>query len=237
MADLTANIIFAIIIGFIPALVWLWFWLKEDSEHPEPKRIIAYTFFAGMMATVLALAGEQLVYFFGNKTVLMTLGSGFIFLLIFALIEEVSKYLAARRGLNSAAFNEPIDAIIYLITAGLGFAALENILFIANASIIAGSFAPGFMTGSMRFLGATLLHSATSAIVGIFIGFSFYQKRWKKVINSFIGIILATLLHALFNFYIIKAGDGQIFKIFAALWLIVLIIILLFEKVKRIKKK
>ena len=227
---------FAIIIGFIPALIWLWFWLKEDKKHPEPKRIIAFTFIAGMVSTIAALVGEQAVYYISKDTIIMTLSSGLVLLFIFALIEEVVKYLAAWRALRLPDFNEPIDAVIYLITAGLGFATLENIIFLLNTFLNDGIIL-GFMNGNMRFLGATLLHSATSAIVGLSIGFTYYQKKQIKVINNFIGILLATTLHALFNFYIITIRDNAIFKVFAILWLVVLIIILLFEHIKKIKEK
>jgi len=145
------------------------------------------------------------------------------------------KYIAARRALHMPAFNEPIDAVIYLITAGLGFAALENALFLVG-SFLDGGLINGFVVGNMRFLGATLLHSVTSAVVGIAIAFSYFRKQEIKVINTFLGIILATLLHAIFNFYIIRTGGGELLNIFLVLWVFVLIIILLFERVKRIKK-
>jgi RsiW-degrading membrane proteinase PrsW (M82 family) len=41
--------------GLLPALLWLWFFLKEDSKRPEPKWLILAAFLAGMLAVILAL--------------------------------------------------------------------------------------------------------------------------------------------------------------------------------------
>jgi len=235
MASITTSITFAIFAGILPALIWLWFWLREDRKHPEPKRLIATTFFFGMVATAMALTFEFVFNHLTNQTFIQSIWSGAFGIIVLALIEEIFKYIAARRALHMPAFNEPIDAVIYLITAGLGFAALENALFLVG-SFLDGGLINGFVVGNMRFLGATLLHSVTSAVVGIAIAFSYFRKQEIKVINTFLGIILATLLHAIFNFYIIRTGGGELLNIFLVLWVFVLIIILLFERVKRIKK-
>ena len=71
--------------------------------------------------------------------------------------------------------DEPIDAVIYMITVALGFSALENALFLSNL-ISTSSFAQSIITGNSRFLGATLLHVASSAAVGVMIGLSYYKN-------------------------------------------------------------
>ena len=53
-----AEIIFAISGGILPALIWLWFWLKEDL-HPEPKKAISLTFFFGMLMVPAAFVLEK----------------------------------------------------------------------------------------------------------------------------------------------------------------------------------
>ena len=51
----TINFSVAFLCGLIPALFWLWFWLREDKERPEPLLLIAITFIAGMAVVPLAL--------------------------------------------------------------------------------------------------------------------------------------------------------------------------------------
>ena len=53
--------ILAFFFGLIPALVWLWFWLKEDT-HPESARMITLSFLGGMTAVIFVLPLEQLVF-------------------------------------------------------------------------------------------------------------------------------------------------------------------------------
>jgi len=48
------DVFFAFVGGLLPALLWLWFWLREDL-HPEPRRILLLTFTAGMVMAIVAL--------------------------------------------------------------------------------------------------------------------------------------------------------------------------------------
>src|SRR5690349_9398840 len=51
---------YAFIGGFLPALVWLYFLLKEDYRHPEPRAVLLMAFMAGMAAVPLAVPLESL---------------------------------------------------------------------------------------------------------------------------------------------------------------------------------
>lgn len=220
-----ATFFFALGTGILPALFWLWFWLKEDP-HPEPRGILVATFLSGMVAVGAALLFE---YFFSLYF------SGIVLLLLWAFTEEILKYLAAWKiAFVKPSFDEPIDALVYLITAALGFAALENIFFILKTFSTDGMLS-SFITGNLRFIGATLLHTATSAIVGASLAFSFFHKEKRKY-NVLGGLLLAGFLHFIFNYFIIKSSGESVLKIFIPLWLGIIIIIFIFEKVKRINK-
>jgi len=220
-----SNLFFAIAGGFVPSLLWLWFWLKEDS-HPEPRSALISTFIAGMIIVPLAMIFEYIVAF------PVGLASG-LSLLAWAFIEEILKYLAVRKtAFCKSCFDEPVDAIIYMITAALGFASLENTLFIIKTFHNSGIMS-GIDIGNMRFIGATLLHTASSAIVGAFIAFSMRKNRKNLKRNTCIGLVVAGLLHFAFNYLIIKSGGGNILKVLMPLWLIIIVIIFVFEKVKK----
>ena len=128
-------------------------------------------------------------------------------------------------------FDEPVDAIIYMITAALGFASLENTLFILK-TFNDGGILSGIDIGNMRFVGATLLHTASSAIVGAFMAFSLRKNKKNLKRNTYIGIIVAGLLHFAFNYLIIESGGGSVLKILMPLWFIIIVLIFIFEKVK-----
>jgi len=230
------HLLFSLMGGILPALLWLWFWLKEDRVHPEPRRLIILTFFAGMAAVVLAMPLEGFAYKILEQTNTLEIWGGILLLLLWALIEEWTKYFAAKKAaLNKKDYDEPVDALIYLITAALGFAAAENVIFLAEVSIGFG-FLPGFFTANLRFLGATLIHILSSAAIGASLAFSFFHKE-KRHRNLIFGFIFATILHMLFNFFIIKSNRENIFFVFAPFWSLIIILLLIFEKVKRIKLK
>lgn len=215
--------------GVLPALLWLWFWLHEDSRRPEPRGRIFATFLAGMLVVPLAVPVQRWIAgnFSGETTVLF----------FWALAEELLKFTAVWWvALRSRDFDEPIDAMIYFITIALGFSALENTLFILKP-LSAGDAISGVVTGNLRFMGAMLLHTLSSGTVGIFLAAAFYLKRtWRKAEYVIAGLLLATLLHTVFNFFIINTeGDvKKTFAIFSAVWLAIVFIIFAFERVKLI---
>ncbi|HEC30541.1 MAG TPA: PrsW family intramembrane metalloprotease [Candidatus Yonathbacteria bacterium] len=213
--------------GFLPALFWLWFWLREDKKRPEPTGLLVLSFIAGILTVFIVFPIEKFAY---------SIASGTALILSIAFIEEVLKYVAIYTvALRSKYFDEPIDAIVYAITVALGFSAMENFLYIVNLMQDGGTTI-GVINGNLRFIGATLLHTVSSAAVGVAIGLSFYKKRFKKIIYLSLGLITAVLLHALFNLFIIKTESiGEILTVFSYLWVLVIILILLFEKIKKIR--
>jgi RsiW-degrading membrane proteinase PrsW (M82 family) len=213
----------AFLTGLIPMLFWLWFWLREDRKKPEPIILIIATFLAGMMVVPAALPLQKLA---------INLYDGNNLILIWVIIEEVLKYAAALLViLWNKAVDEPIDYIIYMITIALGFAALENTLFVLNP-LTTSDYITVAVTGSFRFLGATLLHVLASATIGVFLAYGFYRSIGMKLFLSTIGLFLAILLHALFNFFIMDASGGGILLIFLFVWMGIVALFLLFEKVK-----
>ena len=156
---------------------------------------------------------------------------------LWALFEEILKYLASYiSALRNKAMDEPIDPMIYLITTALGFAALENTLFLIN-SISNGHILGGIITGNMRFIGATPLHTISSGIVGVSMALTFYKSRFAKKMSLFFGLILAIVLHTIFNFFIMGTSDNGIFWVFSAVWVLIILLIMIFEKVKSIRRK
>ncbi len=132
--------------GLVPALAWLFFWLQEDSGHKEPKMILALTFFIGMASVILIVPFEQSAReSFVNAPYLT---------IIWAALEEIIKYsVVALVVLRSRYIFHPLDYPIYFITAALGFAGMENALFLIHPLTV-NDATVGLLTGSLRFLGA-----------------------------------------------------------------------------------
>jgi len=225
-----STLFFALIGGILPALLWLWFWLREDRLHPEPRGLVIASFVAGMIAVFFALPTEQWIS--------DTFTSSITYVIIgWAITEEVLKYASSYiSALRKRDNDEPIDSLIYLITAALGFAALENALFLAGA-ITSGGIVSGVDLGILRFVGASLLHVVSSGALGFFLALGFYKRNAVKTIDFVIGVIAAIILHTLFNLFILKsAGNGlYTFTVFGFVWLAVILLLIGFEKVKKLK--
>lgn len=203
-----------VIFGLLPSIIWLLFYLRKDV-HPESNKMILKVFFFGMLAAVLAAVIEMELFgafvFLGGgytKTFLFFLFSEFI---IIALVEETSKFLFVKeKVVNHWEFDEPVDAMIYMIIVALGFAALENTLVLFSNSgdyIISSVIQEAALISSFRFLGATFLHALASGTIGYFLALSFFKpaKRLELILK---GLIIATLLHGLFNISIMVIESG-----------------------------
>lgn len=228
MAMLASNpnaLILALIGGIIPALFWLWFWLREDKEKPEPKGVLLMCFLIGMACVIFILPIEKLIQSSTSSSEWQIVG--------WASVEEIVKYFAMMIILFRTKFiDQPIDWPIYMITTALGFAALENAMFLIKP-ILLDQTTVSLLTGQLRFLGSTLLHAVSSGIVGIALGLSFHMEKFNKRLYLLIGLIFAIILHSAFNFSIIKNSGGDFLKVFAFLWVATIINLLLFEKLRR----
>lgn len=228
-----------IILGFIPSLIWLNFYFREDC-HPEPKHLLAKVFLMGIIVSPIAILLQLLLVKCQSLSVLdkFCLPFGFLsssspdFFLWSAFVEEMIKFYAVKLIiLNDPAFDEPIDAMIYMMTAALGFAAIENTLIVFQTH--PDGVAITINTLILRFIGATLLHALASGLLGYFLAISwFFQHHRRKLFV--IGMIIATLFHFTFNI-IIFSLEGQVTALLyttALLLGLAFLVSILFDKLK-----
>jgi RsiW-degrading membrane proteinase PrsW (M82 family) len=209
----------------LPTFIWFLFFLKEDP-HPEPKRLIIYTFGIGVLVSLPALFFQLFFqrFIFGDGPNAFLLS-----IVCFALIEEVFKFLAAYLSVRSdPAFDEPVDAMIYLIIAALGFATVENFFIVTGT--ITTSLAVSLEALSLRFVGATLLHTLSSGLLGYYWARSITHEH--KLSFLLRGVIYAVAIHSVFNYLVIRFQESNL--IYPSLFLIFIVFILLndFEKIK-----
>jgi len=232
-----------IFFGLAPSLIWLWVYLQKDI-HPEPKKTILKIFLSGMLIGLIAGGTEIIIWKSLNFINEGNFIPPFIFSILYyfigvAFIEEFLKYLVVKEEiLSSSEFDEPTDAMIYMITTALGFAALENILILLS-SLKTFTFFTLFETAVIsffRFAGATFLHALCSGLVGFFLALSIL-KPTKRLWLIASGLTIATILHGLYNSSIMQLDSNFYFINIPIIILIFLVLTVSFgfKKLKKIK--
>ena len=232
------NYFILIILGILPSTIWLLYYLRKDI-HPEPKKMILKIFLYGIIIAIpvaLLEFGALGIIDDINKFLENRINNFWVTLIYaffgVALIEETLKYLVVKyKVLRHHEFDEPVDIMIYMIVAALGFAAIENILILFSASF---NVLEATLLVSLRFVGATFLHALCSGLLGYFLALSFFATKKKRIKFVLMGLGISLLLHGLFNFSIIAIGGSLKFII----PIIILISLAVFVRLgfKRVKK-
>ena len=230
---------FYIFFGILPSVIWLLFYLRKDV-HPEPNSEVIKIFFYGMLAAIPAIFLEKGIFETVLNPPFSSIFSPFLIVIFntfigVALIEETLKYLVVKRKtLRGQEFDEPTDALLYMIIAALGFAALENILilFPLGPNFLLGQ---AFSISVFRFLGATFLHALCSGTIGFFLALSFFEGK-NRMKLLFTGLGISIFLHGLYNFSIMEM-EGSLRFLIPIIILITLSIFLSFgfKKLKKMK--
>jgi RsiW-degrading membrane proteinase PrsW (M82 family) len=174
------------VLAVSPGLWWLYYFYKRDALDPEPLNLVRNSFILGAFSTIPAAIISS--PFTGNP---------FISTVVVApIVEESCKclivYLYAYR---KRQFDEPMDGVIYAAATALGFATLENLLYVGR------SYAQGdtAVTALARAFFSVPGHAVFSSMWGAALG---VMKCNKEARSSILvaGLALAMALHAAFNF-------------------------------------
>jgi len=233
---LSIDFLFYIPLAILPSLIWLLFYLRED-KHPEPKSMVLKVFIWGMLIAFPVVIIENVaIDFLEFFSLPETLRLAILYLVIVAITEEVMKFLAVYSMVfkRTTEMDEPVDAMIYMIIAALGFAAIENVFLLTPLSL--DNFPLALNITTTRFFGATFLHALASAIIGYY--FALYLSKPKKRFPLLIhGFTLAILLHGFYNIFVVHMEDNFLFVFPTALLILstAIAISIFIKKLLRIK--
>ncbi len=184
----------AFVMAMAPVWALLTYFYVRDRYDKEPRALLVRLFLRGLLVTVLAAAASLL----GIRVFASLLPTdSWLYLLVenfvlVALIEEGLKYFVVwHTAYSHPAFNEPYDGILYAITASLGFAALENILYVAQ-----GRLQVAVMRGLLSVPG----HALFAAFMGYYLGkarFSKHEKKTRYYLRR--ALIIPVLLHGIYD--------------------------------------
>ena len=225
----TSALAITLAYSVIPPAIWLALCLWLNRKHPRRRGFLAIAFFCGAIVVIPALPLESFVSTLSTNTTLLTI--------LWATCEEILKLSALLFVISSKSrfFNGPRDYLLTAITIGLGFAGLENALYILHP-VLVQNLTQATFSGSMRFLGADLLHAITVSMSGLALGFAYYKSRTKKVWFACVGIAVAISIHGVFNLLVANANQTQLLKTFGLLWIFALISVVPWIYVIRMEK-
>jgi len=232
-------IIIYIFFGILPSLTWLSYYLTKDL-HPEPKKMILKIFLWGAFITLPVFFVQiGLTSLLGEINIGPMAQSIVYWFLIISLTEELFKYLVVKiKVMNSPHLDEPVDIMIYMVVAALGFAALENVLYllspIGQMSFDQVIYRTMFI-GLIRFVGATFLHTLCSAVIGYAMAISLFDQK-NKMLEFISGLTVAVVLHGLYDFSIMTLSGNMKFVIPIIIILTLAFLVFSgFEKLKKMK--
>jgi len=178
-----------------PALYLVRYFHKKDRAKPEPKQLIVKIFILGIFSTAPVVILEGLVVglfgrFFRWSPLLNSLFKAFI---VAGLCEEYIKLRVVKKyAYNNVHFDEVMDGIVYTVIASLGFACMENILYVMHG---------GIRVAILRAFTSVPMHAACSGIMGYYIGMAkFAQATGEERRLMRKGFWIAVALHGLYDF-------------------------------------
>lgn len=185
------NIFFLLAIALAPgAAIGLYIYWKDKHER-EPLGLLVKSFFFGVISTgITLLISWPISRLVPLDPTSLTQQAVHAFLLV-ALIEEFSKFIFVRWVLYpNSNFNEPFDGIVYSVTVSLGFAGLENILYVMDG---------GIETAVLRMFTAVPAHATFGVLMGYFLGKAKFEHR--KSYYAIYALGVATLFHGAYDYF------------------------------------
>ena len=165
----------------------------KDKFDREPRRLLLLSFILGVLSIIPAVVLEMIVQLAGLNAEGNIAGTAAFAFLGVGLIEESSKYFFTRILYRNKAFNEPFDGITYSVMVAMGFATLENAMYVYEG---------GIGVAISRMVTAVPAHAAFGIIIGYYMGL---EKMRGIPLLGLRGLFFAALLHAAYDFFLMTS--------------------------------
>ena len=181
--------------------VYIWY---RDKHEREPLKLLVISLATGAITVIPVIIAESLLTVAGESLEGYALAAWKAFA-VAGFTEEFFKYLALFLLIwKSREFNDKYDGIIYGAFISLGFAAVENILYV---------FSEGFSTGLVRAFTAVPAHAIFGVTMGFYFGLAKFYPRKKKAM-LWRAFLIPFLLHGIYDF-ILMTGIEWLWIVFA----------------------
>ena len=198
-------------IALAPGVAIAMFVYLKDKHEREPLYLLLTCFLYGILSTFLTLAISEPV----NMLVLLkdddVVDQFYNALFKVALVEEFSKFVFVRFFVfRKKEFNEPFDGIVYATMVGMGFATLENIVYVYNY---------GFATGLLRMFTAVPAHATFAIMMGYYIGQAKFIHG-RHLYYAILALGAPTLFHGLYDYFWFIA---EVKDVWAGVWIFAIV--------------
>ena len=229
---MSENILLAAAV--FPVVVLCYFIYQKDVNK-EPKNLLTKLFVLGFLITVPILPCELFLdSFFSTEKVTNFFMIFFNTFISIGLVEEGFKWIVTKKvGYDSNEFDEIYDIIVYSVFVSLGFACIENILYV---------FTHGLGNAIMRALTSIPGHTCFAVIMGYFFSKakinSINQNSSSVTKNLIFSILAPALVHTMYDAILIYMVnlDGSLFYFFVFILFDVIMVITCFITVNKIAK-
>jgi RsiW-degrading membrane proteinase PrsW (M82 family) len=202
-----------LIIAIAPVLIILAYVYYRDKYEKEPLLLLVKGLISGMIIVIPVIIAEQLTYsllpYLFKNEIGMAFGNAFF---VAALCEEALKLIAVYQLIwRNKNFNERFDGIVYAVFVSLGFALVENIMYV---------FSNGLSTGLSRAFTAVPAHAMFGIMMGYYLGNARFI-RIKRPLYLTMAFVAPFLLHGLYDFILMVKINWILFFFFPFLFFMV----------------
>ena len=190
-------------LAIAPGIAICLFIYFKDKYNREPLGLLILSFFMGILSIIPAIIIQLAL----TKPVEHIIGGGILYTAVFsylivALSEEGSKFLALRFvPYRRKAFDDPFDGIVYAVVVSMGFATLENILYVMDH---------GFATGVLRMFLSVPAHATFGVLMGYYVGLARFDLGNKRK-YMFLAIFWPVVFHGTFDFLLFVGNSWMHF--------------------------
>lgn len=223
-----------LILFFLSALpiVMLATFIYNKDKNKEPFKLLLKLFFGGFLSVVITLILSVIlkitIPIFSLKREELNLIELLLYAFInVALVEEFAKWIIAYKfSYNDSNLDEVYDMMVYSTFVSLGFAFIENVLYV---------FQGGIGTGIIRALLAVPGHACDGAIMGYYLGLAKLSEinendKLKKK-NVLLSILAPTIMHGIYDYCLFT---GKLIFIILFFIFVIIVYVVTLKRIKRL---
>jgi len=186
-----------LLLALAPVLIILFYVYVKDKYNKEPLHLLFKSLLLGALITipVVSIEGVLAAVWQGEFTIVH---AGYTAFVVAGLTEELFKFIVLYWLIwKQKEFDEKYDGIVYAVFISLGFAAVENVLYVLEY---------GAQTGYLRAFTAVPAH----AFFGVVMGFYFALAKFvpgKRSINLFKALLIPVILHGFYDFILMSEHE------------------------------